>query len=249
MLLTIDVGNTTTGVAIFNNGEIVFRNKLATPGDEVTEKFLKSLIKRKLIGKDDGIIISSVVPLVDNALEAGIVELFGIKPLFVDHRTETGLKICIDRPEELGADLIAGAVGGLHFFEPPLMVIDSGTATTYGIVNKDYEYIGGAILPGVEISIRSLSNNAAKLNRIHFKKPASIVGRNTEDCIRAGIFYSNLGGLDFMIKEYKKALGKKTKVIVTGGLIRHFKDLIEGIDLYEPDLLYYGLKKIFEMQQ
>lgn len=248
MLLTLDVGNTTTGAAIFNNGEIVFRNKLATPVDEVSEKFLKSLIKRKLIGKDDGIIVSSVVPLVDEPLKAGIVDLLGIKPLFIDHHTKTGLKINIDRPEELGADLIAGAVGGLHFFEPPFMVIDSGTAITFGIVNKDYEYIGGAILPGVEISIRSLSNNAAKLKRIHFEKPASIIGANTEDCIRAGIFFCNLGGLDFMIKEYKKALGKETKVIVTGGLIKHFKDLIEGIDLYEPDLIYYGLKKIFEMQ-
>lgn len=247
MLLTIDVGNTTTGVAIFDREEIVFRNKLATP-DEVSDKFLKSLIKRKLLGKGDGSIVSSVVPLVDDSLESGILELLGMKPLFINHKIETGIKINIDRPEELGADLVAGAVGGLHFFAPPLVVIDSGTATTFGAVNRDYEYIGGAIFPGIEISIKSLASNAAKLNRIHFNVPDSIVGTNTEACIRTGIFYSNVGGINFMIKEYKKLLGNDTNIIVTGGLIRHFKDRLEGIDLYEPDLIYYGLKRIFELQ-
>lgn len=247
MLLTIDVGNTTTGVAIFKEEEILFRNKLATP-DEISDKFLKSLIKRKLIGEGDGIIVSSVVPLLDDSLEFGLFDLFRIKPLFINHKTKSGIKIKIDRPEELGADLIAGAVGGLSFFAPPLVVIDSGTAITFGAVNRDYEYVGGAILPGIEISIRSLASNAAKLNRIHFDVPGSIVGKNTEDCIKSGIFYSNLGGINFMIKEYKKLLGNDTKIILTGGLIRYFEDRLQGIDLYEPDLIYFGLKKIFELQ-
>ncbi len=247
MLLTIDVGNTTTGVAIFDGDEIIFRNKLATP-DEVSDKFLKSLIKRKLIKEGDGIIASSVVPLVNESLEAGIRELFGRKPLFINHKIKTGINIKLDRPEELGADLIAGAVGGLYFLPPPLVVVDSGTAITFGVVNSEFDYIGGAILPGIEISIKSLASNAANLSRIHFNVPGSIVGKNTEDCIRTGIFYSNLGGLNFMIKEYKKLLGEDTKIIVTGGLIRHFQNRLLGIDLYEPDLLYYGLKKIYELQ-
>ncbi len=247
MLLTIDVGNTTVGAAIFDGDEIVFKNKLATP-DEASDKFLKSLIKSKLIGEDAGIIISSVVPLVDESLESGIYELFGKKPLFITNKIKTGLKIALDSPDEMGADLIAGAVGGLYFFPPPLMVIDSGTATTFGIVDRNYEYLGGAIMPGIEISIRSLAANAAKLERIHFAVPESIMGKNTADCIRAGIYFCNLGGLNFMIKEYKKLTGADTKVILTGGLIRHFKDHIQGIDLYEPDLIYYGLKKIFELQ-
>lgn len=247
MLLTIDVGNTTTGVAIFDGDEIVFRNKLATP-DEVSDKFLRSLIKWSLLNEGDGIIVSSVVPLVDESLETGIRELFGRKPLFINHQTKTGLEIKIDRSEELGADLIAGAVGGLYFFSPPFVVIDSGTATTFGAVNRDHEYIGGAILPGIEISIKSLAANAAKLNRIHFNVPDSIVGKNTEECIRTGIFYCNLGGINYMIQEYKELLGSDTNIILTGGLIRHFKDRLQDIDLYEPDLIYYGLKKIHDLQ-
>jgi type III pantothenate kinase len=247
MLLTIDVGNTTTGVAIFDGDKIVFRNKLATP-DEVSDKFLKSLIKRSLLQEGDNIIVSSVVPLVDDSLETGIRELFGRKPMFIDHKTKTGIEIRLDRPDELGADLIAGTVGGLYFFPPPFVVIDSGTATTFAAINRDHEYIGGAILPGIEISIKSLAANAAKLSRIHFDVPDSIVGKNTEDCIRTGIFYSNLGGINFMIEEYKKLLGSDTNIILTGGLIRHFAERLQGIDLYEPDLLYYGLKKIHEQQ-
>jgi len=233
MLLTIDVGNTTTGVTIFDGDKIVFRNKLATP-DEVSDKFLKSLIKRSLIKEGDGIIVSSVVPLIDESLEAGIFDLFGRKPLFINHKIKTGIQVKLDRPDELGADLIAGAVGGIYFFSPPLVVIDSGTAITFAVVNGDFEYIGGAILPGIEIAIKSLASNAAKLDRIHFNIPASVVGTNTEDCIRTGIFYSNLGGLNFMIEEYKKLLGQDTKIIVTGGLVRHFQGRLQGIDLYEP---------------
>ncbi len=247
MLVTIDVGNTTVGIAIFAGEEIVFKNKLATP-DEVTEKFLHSLVKRKLIGEITDIIVSSVVPLVDKSLSDSVLGVFGKEPVLINHRTNTGIKIKTDRPEELGADLIAGAVGGLHFYPPPLVIIDSGTAITFAAVSRDYEYLGSAILPGIEISIKSLASNAAKLERINFYVPESVIGTNTADSIRAGLFYTYLGGLDFMIGEYKKTLGKNTKVIVTGGLIRHFKDRLKGIDLYEPDLIYYGLKRIFDLQ-
>jgi len=247
MLLTVDVGNTTIGLAIFDGDRIVFKNKLTTP-DEVTEKFIHSIMKRNVIEQIDHVIVSSVVPLVDSSLAASMTAIFGKPPLFIDYRTHTGMKIKTDQPEELGADLIAGAVGALHFFSPPAIVLDSGTAITFAVVDRDSQYLGGAILPGVEISIKSLATNAAKLNRINFSVPVSIVGRNTEDCIRAGLYYNYLGGLNFMIKEYKALLGEETRVIVTGGLIKHFKDRIDHIDLYEPDLIYYGLKRIFDLQ-
>jgi len=247
VLLAIDIGNTTIGVAIFDGDQIVFKNKLATP-DEVSEKFLHSLVKRNLMEQIADVVVSSVVPLVNRSLSESIKAMFGLKPLFIDHTIRTGLTIKTDNPAELGADLIAGAAGGLKFFPPPLIIIDSGTATTFALVNREHEYVGGAIMPGIEISIKNLAANAAQLDRIHFEVPVSIIGKNTADCIRAGLYYCNLGGLDFMAGEYKKLLGEDARIIVTGGLIRYFKDQIREIDLYEPDLIYYGLKRIFDLQ-
>lgn len=246
MLLTIDVGNTTTGIAIFKNGKIVSTNKLKTP-DEVSVIFLKSLLKKEYRREISNIIISSVVPFVDESLARCVKEYFKRDGYFIDHTTPVGLKYKIDNPVELGADRIADSIGALYFYEPPFIVIDSGTATTFDVISRDMEYLGGCIFPGIELSINSLAQNAAKLGRIHFSAPDSIMGTSTETHIKAGIYYSYIGGLGFMIEEYKKIVGQDAKVIATGGLIKHFEGKIEGIDRFEPDLTYYGLKKIFDI--
>ncbi|MEN8155213.1 MAG: type III pantothenate kinase [Acidobacteriota bacterium] len=245
MLLTIDVGNTTTGIAIFEGNKIVSKNKLLTPG-EINVLFVKSLIKEDYRKKINKVSVSSVVPFVDKSLKKTINEFCGIEPFFIDFETDTGIKLKIDSPEEMGADRIADYIGALSFFPPPFIVIDSGTATTFDIVNRDYEYIGGSIFPGIELSIKSLAQNTAKLEMIKFGIPDSIIGTNTDNSIKAGIYYSYIGGLTYMIKEYKKFLGGGTKVIATGGLTKYFTGKIKDIDIYETDLIYYGLKKIYE---
>lgn len=247
MLLTIDIGNTCTGIAIFSDNQILFKNKLSTP-DRITVRFLKNLVGESHVDRIDSIIISSVVPYIDQSLSTAVESLFGKKAVFVDFRTPTGININVDMPRELGADRIADCVGGIYLSEPPLIIIDSGTATTFDIVNKQYEYIGGCIFPGIELSIRSLASNTAKLNRIAFSIPDSILGTDTESNIQAGIYYSCIGSLEFMIEEYKKITGQKTTVIATGGVSFYFKDRIKNIDLYEPNLIYYGLKFIHEKQ-
>ena len=189
MLLTIDVGNTTTGIAVFCEGRLVFINKLMTP-DEVSRYYLKSLVKKKYRLEVKDIIVSSVVPFVDESLRMSIKEYFGKDAIFIDHNTpdQVGLKLRIDIPEELGADRIADTIGALHFFEPPFIIIDSGTATTFDVVSKDLEYLGGCIFPGIELSINSLAQHAAKLGRVHFRVPESIMGTNTESHIITGIY-------------------------------------------------------------
>ncbi len=246
MLLAIDVGNTTIGTAIFDKDRIVSKNKLMTP-DEVPVQYLKSLIKKEYRHEISDVVVSSVVPFVDNSLRQSIEHYFKISPLFIDCTLNTGLKFKIDVPSELGADRIADVVGTSNFFNPPFIVIDSGTATTFDVVSRDFEYLGGAILPGIELSINSLAQHAAKLGRIHFSAPESILGKNTENHIRSGIFFSYIGGLSYMIKEYKKIVGEDAKVIATGGLVRHFENRIEGIDMFEPDLIYFGLKRIYDI--
>lgn len=248
MLLTIDVGNTTTGIAVFKQNHLAFINKLLTP-DEVSRYFLKSLVKKKYRLEVNDIIVSSVVPFVDESLRSSIREYFGKEAIFIDHTTaeDVGLKLKIDIPEELGADRIADTIGALHFFPPPFIIIDSGTATTFDVVSKDLEYLGGCIFAGIELSINSLAQHTAKLGRVHFRVPESILGTNTEAHIVTGIYHCYVGGLSYMIEEYKKIVGNNAKVIATGGLVRYFESKIKGIDLFEPNLIYYGLKKIYEI--
>ncbi len=248
MLLTIDVGNTSTGGAVFDGDRIVSRNSLMTP-DEISVNFIKSLIKKIYRKKITDIIVSSVVPFVDHSLRESVKVFFKKEPIFIDHNTDTGLTLKIETPSELGADRLADSVGGLHFFEPPFMVIDSGTAITFDVVSRNYDYLGGAIFPGIELSINSLARNTAKLQRIHFSVPKTIMGTNTENSIQAGIYYSFVGGLSYMIEQYKEIIGADAKVIATGGLSKYFKGAIKNIDLFESDLIYYGLKKIFQRQQ
>lgn len=245
MLLTIDVGNTSTGVAVFDGDVIATKNKLLTP-DEMEITFLKSLIKKELRRPIKDIIVSSVVPFVDETLKKAIRNYFHKEAYFIDHSSYPGLNFSVDNPSELGGDRIADAVGGLHFFAPPLIIIDSGTAITFDVISKDCEYLGGSIFPGIELSIHSLAEKAAKLDRIHFSVPKSILSTNTADHIRAGIYYSCVGGLSYMIDEYKKIVGEEAKVIATGGLSKYFKGTIKNIDRFEPDLIHYGLKRIYD---
>lgn len=245
MLLTIDIGNTATGVAVFDGDTIATRNKLPTP-EEFDIIFLKSLIKKELRRPIKDIMVSSVVPFVDQSLAESVREFFKKEAYFINHTTDTGLTYKIDHPPEMGGDRIADAVGGLHFYKPPLIIIDSGTAITFDVISRDYEYLGGCIMPGIELSVHSLAEKAAKLERIHFSVPQSILSKNTNDHIRAGIFYNCVGGLTYIIDEYKKIIGQDAHVIATGGLSRFFKGYIHGIDRFEPDLIYYGLKKIYD---
>ncbi len=245
MLLTIDIGNTTTGAAIFSDDKIISRNKLLTP-QEISVIFLKSLVKEDCRNLIKAVSVSSVVPFVDDSLKVSVKELFGVDPFFTDYTTDTGIKLKIDNPGEMGADRIADYIGALSLYPPPFIVIDSGTATTFDIINKSSEYIGGSIFPGIELSIKSLAQNTAKLEMIKFGIPESIIGTNTEDSIKAGIFYNYLGGLSYMIREYKKEIGYEAHVVATGGLINYFEGKIPEVDHFEPDLIYLGLKKIYD---
>ena len=243
MLLTIDLGNTSISVALFERDSLKWQDKSFTP-KQISRNFMKKLLAPVVDFRIEDCIISSVVPPLDQMLQSSLEEILSVPVYFLTHRTDTGMIIKIDDPEELGADRIADSVGAFHFFNPPLIVVDSGTATTFDLVDKNRQYLGGSIFPGIGLSVNALAERTAKLPKVDFQMPEAIIGTNTEESIRAGIFFSYIGGLNFMIKEYKKILGAGTKVIVTGGLIKDFQDKIEGVDLYEPNLIHFGLKFI-----
>jgi len=245
MLLAIDVGNTVTAAAVFRGRAVVFRGRVPTPA-LWTARHLRALLPAAMAGRVTAAIVCSVVPRLDRPLAADIRKSCSLPPLFINHRTATGIALKIDRPAQLGADRIADCAGALALFPPPLIVIDSGTATTFDLLNAAGEYCGGCILPGIAIAVKSLADNTAKLKRVTFSVPASPVGTNTDDSIRAGIYFGYVGALQHLISLYREVLGAEARVVATGGLVRLFKGKVEGIDAYEPDLIFHGLRSIHE---
>lgn len=243
MLLTVDVGNTMTAAAVFQDEAIVHRGRVPTPG-KWTARHFSRLLGSGLAASVTAAIVSSVVPRLDRSLAADIKRACRRAPVFLDSRTRTGIALKIARPSQLGADRIADCAGALELFPPPLIVIDSGTATTFDLLNAAGEYCGGCILPGIGLAIRSLAENTAKLKNVAFAVPGSPVGTNTADGIRAGIYFGYIGALQHLISCYRKVLGPNARVVATGGQVRHFRGRVPGIDAYEPDLIFIGLRRI-----
>lgn len=243
MLLTVDIGNTAVGVALFNGKEKVSRYRFPTPSPGATPSWAL-LAEWAHSPEINEAMISSVVPWLDAGLKQFLEREKGITPRFVDHRTPLEISLDVDHPKEVGADRIADVVGALEFLDPPLLVIDSGTALTVDVLDRNLRYLGGAIIPGVEISIGALSRHAARLEQVEFRIPGSPLGRNTADCIRSGVYYSHLGGLELLIREYVKQLGPDTGIIATGGAIEHFRNKLSRIQHHEPDLIHHGLRRI-----
>lgn len=247
MLLTVDVGNTATACAVFRGSAIVHRRSLPTP-KRWSARHLSFLLPAALARQTSAAIVSSVVPAVDRDLAATLRQRAGLRALFLDHETPTGIRLRIDKPAELGADRIADCAGALALFAPPLIVIDSGTATTFDLLNARSEYVGGCIFPGMGIAMQSLADHTAKLKRIKFAVPRSPLGANTADGIRAGVYFGQIGALEYLIARYRRLLGPGCRVVATGGLSGCFKGRVQGIDRFAPDLLFIGLKRIHEHQ-
>ena len=245
MLLTVDVGNTTVAVAVFRGKAIVFRNRMPTPRSWTARSFA-ALLPSPWPGRVEAAAVSSVVPRLDRPLGAAIRRACAVRPLFLDARTDAGLPLRIDRPSELGADRIADCVGALALFRAPLVVIDSGTAITFDLVDRAGAYRGGCILPGIGIALQGLADHAARLRRVAFAVPRSPVGRSTADSIRAGIFFGYAGALAHLIALYRRRLGPHATVVATGGMMAAFRGRVPGIDAFAPDLIFIGLRRVHE---
>lgn len=245
MLLTVDVGNSTVAAAAFRGERIAFRGRVPTPR-AWTGRTFASLLPPPWPGRVRAAVVSSVVPRLDRALGAAVRRACGTRPLFLNDRVDAGLPLRIDRPSELGADRIADCVGALALFPPPLVVIDSGTAITFDLVDRAGAYRGGCILPGIGVAIQALADHAARLRRVAFAVPRSPLGRNTADSIRAGIFYGYEGALAHLIALYRRRLGPRTTVVATGGMMGAFRGRVPGIDAFAPDLIFIGLRRVHE---
>ena len=158
---------------------------------------------------------------------------------------KTGLNIVMDNPGQLGADLVADAVAGLASYPVPLVVIDMGTATTISVVNSKKQYIGGMIMPGVRISLDALTARASQLSGISIDAPRHIIGKNTIECMKSGVLYSNAAALDGIIDRIEEELGEKTTVIATGGLAKKIVPHCRKEIILDEELLLKGLMLIY----
>lgn len=254
MLLTMDVGNTNIKIGLFNGEKLAaswrVSSRASRTGDEYgaifTNLFHNSGYKTDVVG---GIIISSVMPSLNYTLEHMCKFYFHNDPIMVESGIKTGINIRYDNPKELGADRIVNAVAASNLYQPALIVVDFGTATTFSVVNKNYEFVGGVIGPGIKLTADALVQNAAKLPKIELVKPDTVIGKSTVKNMQAGIVFGFAGMVDYILRRVKKELEGDVKVIATGG----FSELISGevpqIDIVDRTLTLQGLRMIYELNR
>ena len=237
MILAIDIGNTNIVLGAVTDGNIDFMARISTDKlkteDEYGAQILSIMNLYHIdVNHFEGGIISSVVPPVLNCIKKAITRLIG--------------KELMDNPATVGSDMIVCAVAALEQYKPPVMIVDMGTATTISVVDKNRNYIGGCIMPGVNVSLEAISNKTAQLPHISLEKPKSAIGKNTIDCMRSGVLYGNAAMIEGCIERMEEEIGQKANVVVTGGLGKNIAALCKRQFDYDPELLIKGMYIIYK---
>ncbi|MCQ2592628.1 MAG: type III pantothenate kinase [Treponema sp.] len=249
MVLTIDVGNSSTACGLYDGDEIVFRFRRETnihsSSDEMGIFFRNVLTENGYDWKKISRVgCCSVVPSVNYSLASACSKYLGCDPLFIQAGIKTGLKLKYSNPKEIGADLISAAIGAVSLYpNRDLIIVDMGTATTLELVSKEKEFLGGSILPGLKISVDALANGTAKLPSVEIAKPAGIYGSTTPEAIQVGLYYGAAGSIKEICSVYQKNVfkGEKPFIIGTGGFSRIFKEY-NLFDEIVPELVLKGVK-------
>lgn len=252
MLFVFDVGNTNIVLGLYDGDKMIYHWRAATNELKTADEYAASL---GMMFQLDGvtfdmvtdIIISSVVPPVNPTLEYLCRRYFHVEPMMVGPGMKTGLNILYDNPRELGADRIVNAVAGITLYGGPLIIIDLGTATTFCAIDEKKRYLGGAVTPGIGISMEALFQRASKLPRIELTPASSVICKNTGSAMQSGIYYGAIGQVDGIVRRMKKEMGyKEIKVIATGGLADLIASQSETIDVIDPLLTLKGLYILFK---
>lgn len=242
MLLAVDAGNTNIKLGVFRDAELLGHWRLPTDATRAAELFERAKLSAEEV---KGIAIASVVPSLNASLKSMSEHLFGLTPLFVDHTTETGLKILYNPPSALGADRIVDAVGAVAKYGAPCIVVDFGTATTFNAINSAGEFIGGAISPGLMTCSEALFARAAKLPRVEFARPEKVIGSSTVEAMQSGIYHGYAGLVDGVLGKMLEAIGGKPQIVATGGLAPLIAPASQYIDHVDETLTLDGLRLVY----
>ncbi|MCY1647902.1 type III pantothenate kinase [Caulobacter sp. SL161] len=252
MLLAIEQGNTNTMFAIHDGASWVAQWRSATESTRTADEYvvwLSQLLSMQGLGfrAIDAVIISSVVPQSIFNLRNLSRRYFNVEPLVIGENAKLGIDVRIEKPSEAGADRLVNAIGAAMVYPGPLVVIDSGTATTFDIVAADGAFEGGIIAPGINLSMQALHEAAAKLPRIAIQRPAGnrIVGTDTVSAMQSGVFWGYISLIEGLVSRIKAERGEPMTVIATGGVASLFEGATDSIDHFDSDLTIRGLLEIY----
>lgn len=251
MILAIDIGNTNIVMGCIDDKKIYFQARLATNHDKTYEQYaveLKNILELHNFdsAKIDGCIISCVVPPLTKLFKQAVELVTKKTPMVVGPGVKTGLNILTDNPAQLGSDLVVGAVAALIENQGPIIIFDLGTATTVSVIDENKSFLGGTIMPGINVSLNALINSTSQLQKISIENPKNVIGTNTIDSMNSGIVHGYASMVDGMIDKISKETDRNYTVIATGGLSSLIINNCLHEIKHEPDLMLKGLFYIFE---
>jgi type III pantothenate kinase len=248
VLLAIDVGNTNVVIGVYLDEKLQKSWRIKTDARATADEL--NLIFRSLLvdePKVTGISLCSTVPAVLTELRKMLAKSFqDVKIVIIEPGIKTGVPVLIDNPKEVGADRIANSLAAFSRHGGPCVVVDFGTSTNFDVVSEKGEFLGGALAPGIEISLDALANRAAQLRKVELSKPRSVIGKGTVEALQSGALYGFTGQVDGIIRRIVDEIGPLKAVIATGGLAGIVVEESETITHHEPDLTLEGLRLVFE---
>ncbi|HSH58834.1 MAG TPA: type III pantothenate kinase [Acidimicrobiales bacterium] len=256
MLLVLDAGNTQTLIGLFDGDTLVANWRIATNAERTADEH--ALIVTQLLELDGcsfdrtvtGMAISSTVPSLKATLRSMASRWSGLPVVVLEPGVRTGMAILADNPREVGADRIANALSVHHLYGGPAIVVDFGTSTNFDVVSAKGDYLGGAIAPGIEISMEALQHRAAALQDVELVEPRAAIGKTTVECMQSGILYGTAGQVDALCRRIQAELATAEPgactVVATGGLSELITPISETIQHHAPWLTLHGLRLVFE---
>jgi type III pantothenate kinase len=254
LLLAIDIGNTSIAIGVYEGEQLLRTARIATDRENLPDEYamlLLGLLRARDVdpARIAGAAISTTVPPLEATFTQVCREYFDVDPLVVGTGTRTGVRVRYDNPREVGADRILHAVAALAHYEPPLVIVDLGTALVFDAISADGDYLGGAIAPGIGIASEALFSRAAMLHRVALARPDSVIGRNTVHSMQAGMFYGYAELINGMVRRFKAEIGEQSTVIATGGYAPLLAEELSCVDHLEADLNLEGLRLVYELNQ
>jgi type III pantothenate kinase len=254
MLLAVDVGNTQTVLGLYDGEELLEHWRLATEaertGDELAALLARLLeLRRRTFSEVDDIALSSTVPLLVSAYQE-LADRYVSAPLLVlGPGVRTGISVLYDDPRDVGPDRIANALAARERYGPPCIVVDFGTSTNFDAVSAAGEYVGGVLAPGIEISMDALFLRAARLTKVDFAEPRTVIGKTTASALQSGLVYGFAGQVDGIVRRMRTELGDSAQTIATGGLAGLIAPHSETIERVDPLLTLEGLRLVWELNR